>query len=81
MDIKKGTHLVLKYEDVEKYCKAGDLNALDFIRHKIKKGREKDGKPINNSYYICNVDEPYADKVLQDILQGESYKKFSSKEN
>lgn len=74
MDIKKGTHLVLKYEDIEKYCKVGDLNALDFILHKIKKGREKDGKPINNSYYICNVDEPYSDAVIKVITNGEDMK-------
>lgn len=74
MDIKKDTHLVLKYEDIEMYCGVGDLNALDFIRHKIRRGREKDGRPTNNCYYICNVDEPYAESVIKAIIDGEDMK-------
>ena len=73
-DIVKDKYVVLKNEDIEKYCKAGDLNALDFIKHKIKKGRQNEGKSANNSYYVCNTDEPYADKVLQEILKGEDDK-------
>ena len=28
----------------------------------------------NNSYYVCNIDEPYANRVLDVILQGEAEK-------
>lgn len=79
MDIKKDTHLVLKYKDIEKYCSAGDLNALDFIRHKIKKGREKDGRSVCNEYYMCNTDEPYANEVLKVIKNGEDKKNRTKK--
>jgi hypothetical protein len=75
MDIKKDSHLVLKNDDIEKYLSAGDLNALDFITHKIKKGRQQDGKSINSNYYICNTDEPYANEVLETIKKGEDEKK------
>jgi hypothetical protein len=40
----------------------------------MNKGREKDGKPVNNSYYICNVDEPYAEIVHGVIVAEEQYK-------
>jgi hypothetical protein len=32
------------------------------------------GRKIGNKYYVCNQDEPYADKVLEIILQGEQDK-------
>lgn len=31
-------------------------------------------KQPNNRYYICNTDEPYADKVLEAIRNGEDEK-------
>lgn len=37
------------------------------------------GKNTNHSYYVCNTDESYADKVLQIILKGEDVK--HNKEN
>lgn len=30
--------------------------------------------PLDNKYYVCNQDEPYADKVLEVILEGEREK-------
>lgn len=79
-DIIKEKYIVLKNEDIEKYCKVGDLNALDFIRHRIRAGRENEGKPTNNSYYVCNTDEPYADEVLHVILNGEDGKQCNKKD-
>jgi hypothetical protein len=31
----------------------------------IRAGREKDGKNPNNKYLVINVDEPYADEVIE----------------
>jgi hypothetical protein len=32
------------------------------------------GLPFNKHYYVCNQDEPYAQKVIDTILEGESEK-------
>ena len=32
------------------------------------------GKVLNQSYYVCNQDEPYAQKVIDVILEGEREK-------
>jgi len=36
------------------------------------------GKELNNKYYVCNQDEPYAQKVIDIILEGESNKIIKS---
>lgn len=34
----------------------------------------RNGKPLDHKYYVCNQDEPYAQKVLDVILEGEREK-------
>jgi hypothetical protein len=72
-EIKESTHCVIKALDAVIYLSKDELALLSEIFRKLDKCREQDGKPIND-YYICNLDEPYADKVLQAILDGEDAK-------
>ena len=32
------------------------------------------GKPMDQKYYVCNQDEPYAQKVIDIIIEGETEK-------
>lgn len=66
--IKKNTHIVIKREDVYKYLTEPELISLEYILNSISIGRARDGRKQDNTYYICNTDEPYADKVLEVIL-------------
>ena len=70
---KENTHLVLKEEDINKYLTELERNILSSIYEKIIKSRIKDGKR-ENSYYIVNVDEPYSEKILLTIADGETMK-------
>lgn len=67
MTLKENTHLVIKRKLInERLCKSDRelfYALLDLIT-----------KENYNEYIICNKDEPYADKVLQTILQGEAEK-------
>lgn len=71
--IKKDTHLVLKCEDTNEYLTQAERRVLVSLIIKIEKGRISENKKLN-SYYVCNLDEPYADKVFQTILSGEDEK-------
>ena len=72
MKIKENTHLVIKRKLInERLCKKDRelfYALLDMIT-----------KENYNEYIICNKDEPYADKVLQTILQGEAEKVDANK--
>lgn len=72
--IKKNTHIVLKKDDIDNYLNQEEICWLDKIMTSIQMTRKEEGKPLNNQYYICNKDEPYADTVLQVILDGEDKK-------
>ena len=61
-------YTVIKNTDAEKYLTKYEKLALENICSLIIKGRKMDGKK-SNSYYVCNTDEPYADKVLELILE------------
>ena len=69
--IKDNTHIVIKREDILKYLTNNQIKYFDAILNTIADGRKKDGKKTDNSYYVCNTDEPYANKVLKVILEGE----------
>jgi hypothetical protein len=71
-EIKTNTHIVIKREDILKYLTDNQIKYLDAVLNTIADGRKKDGKKTNNSYYICNTDEPYANEVLEVILKAES---------
>lgn len=75
---KESTHIVFKIEDALKYLSNEDRERLATLIFRIETGRSQDGKKLNR-YYICNADEPYADKVLQAILEGEDYKEAYAK--
>lgn len=72
--MKTNTHIVIKREDIFKYLTDNQIKYLDAVLNTIADGRKKDGKKTDNSYYICNTDEPYADEVLNVILKAESEK-------
>lgn len=57
-------YIVIKYDWLEKLDE-DQLYQLNSILKTIDN---------NNSYYVCNTDEPYANKVLEVILQGEADK-------
>ena len=44
------------------------------IMKAIQLGRIHEGKTPLNNYYVCNQDEPYAQKVIDIILAGEDEK-------
>lgn len=70
--MKTNTHIVIKREDIFKYLTDEQIEYLDAILYTIEDCRKKDGKKPDNSYYICNTDEPYANEVLEVILKAES---------
>lgn len=70
--MKTNTHIVIKREDIFRYLTDNQIKYLDAILNAIADGRKKDGKKADNTYYICNTDEPYADEVLEVILKAES---------
>ena len=37
------------------------------------------GKELDQKYYVCNQDEPYAQKVLDTIIDGENLKEIEDK--
>ena len=69
-EIKKGTHIVLKVDDIKKYLNDSQQGALSSFIKTINNGRVNDKKGLND-YYVCNVKEPYADKVYEIIINGE----------
>lgn len=72
MSIKSNTHIIIKNEDIESYLSEEQKMQLENIICTIGAGRILDNKNGYNTYYICNTDEPYANDVLQVILQNES---------
>lgn len=76
---KVNTHIVLKREDVSNYLSKSEQAALDEMIDRIIRGREKDNKKSINSYYIVNVDEPYAEAVYDIITDGEKSKALGMK--
>lgn len=62
-----------------KYLTEVEQKSLEVIMNTISEGRAEDGKKPNNKYYICNVDEPYAEMVRGVIIGGE-YAKHEGKE-
>lgn len=67
----KATHVVIKKEDALKYLPEPALQSLEQILNIIANGRNADGKKATNDYYICNIDEPYAEMVHGVIVAGE----------
>lgn len=63
--------LVLKWDNIFKYLTQGQLDMLDLLISKIDyEMRKKENKELSNKYLVVNLDEPYADKVKQLIING-----------
>lgn len=71
---KENTHIVIKREDALKYLTEVEYCALEKILNTVSEGRNKDGKKPFNNYYVCNMDEPYAEVVYGVIMGGEAVK-------
>lgn len=76
---KEITHIVIKIEDAMKYLTEVEQKSLETIINTVSRGRAEEGKNPSNKYYICNVDEPYAEMVKGVIVGGE-YAKIAGKE-
>lgn len=59
--------IVVKREDAKKYLDVSQKYALVGMFEDIDKGRKEDGKlpASNNSYVVVNIDEPYANEVIE----------------
>jgi hypothetical protein len=71
--IKGDTHIVLKVDDTQKYLTEDEQILLQKLCEKVESRRLDEGKTVNR-YYVCNMDEPYANNVLHSILKGEDDK-------
>ena len=71
---KKNMYIVIKIDDAKKYLSQEEIHALVNILGKISNGRMDDNKHPDNTYYVCNTNEPYADAVHKVILGGEALK-------
>lgn len=69
--------IVIKIEDVDRYLTEEDSWILVRLQQAILAGREKENKKLND-YWVCNRDEPYADKIIQTILEGEANKEIEN---
>ena len=65
---KKNMYIVIKRDDAKKYLSQEEIDALVNILGKISDGRMYDNKYHDNTYYVCNTDEPYADAVHKVII-------------
>ena len=74
VEIKTDAFVVIKNEDILKYLTGTEQEQLAKMLHIIATCRLDAGKRPVNSYYVCNVDEPYANKVREVILHGEGDK-------
>lgn len=73
VQIKINTHTVFKRQDAQVFLTEAEWDILNILLGKIDRCRSRAGKH-NNQYYVCNVDEPYAENVLNEILAGEREK-------
>lgn len=71
---KKNMYIVIKQEDARKYLSREEIHSLINTIGKISNGRMEDNKHPDNTYYVCNTDEPYADAVHKVIIGGEALK-------
>jgi predicted RNase H-like HicB family nuclease len=68
---KRNTHLVLKLEDMVSYLTVEEMSTLNHYGEKISRMRRYLEGKSDNSYYVINKDEPYADEILEVIKRGE----------
>jgi hypothetical protein len=73
---KENTHIVIKHDDVLTMLTSDEAVALGYILDKIENTRYEQGKKIQQSYYVVNRDEPYAQEVFDVIKRGELAKEI-----
>ena len=66
--------VVLKWEDLRNGLCETMRDALNEILADVRDYRNAQGKVPVPQYIVCNRDEPYASRVLQEILDGETDK-------
>jgi len=71
--IKQGTHIVIKVDDIKKYLNEFEKRVLMNSIKKIEECRLSEQKQLND-YYVVNRDEPYATSVFLEIVNGEMKK-------
>lgn len=71
------THIVIKREDALKYLTEVEYQTLEELQNVIIRGRANDKKTPINNYYVCNVDEDYAEIIRDVIRLGEERKDFA----
>ena len=71
---KENMYVVIKREDALQYLTEIELQSLEHLLLTIEQGRASDGEKSFNIYYVCNVDEPYAQVVHGVIIGGEATK-------
>jgi len=64
---KKETHLVFKWDDIERHLSESQIIELARMMKDIRNGRIQEGKAAENEYYVVNKDEPYAAAVFEVI--------------
>jgi D-alanyl-D-alanine dipeptidase len=72
-EIKEKTHVVLKLKDIA-YLSPSLQADLRHICRKVIELRDIMQKEPNPEYFVVNKDEPYAEKILEAILEGERNK-------
>lgn len=55
--------VVLKLDDIEKYCSFEQQEQLSGVCNEIEAGRFRDNKETEKRYFVVGTDEPYADNV------------------
>lgn len=73
-EYKTDTHVVIKRNDALTLLTVGEQIQLANILEKIRLKRFTAGKNPKPEYYIVNKDEPYADKIFEEIRKGEEAK-------
>lgn len=68
---KNNMYCVIKREDANQFLTKEEILVLDGFLQKIELGRASIGKKPCNEYYVCNVNEPYAENVHNAIVTGE----------
>jgi len=74
IEVKRNIYYVIKNKDAMEYLDENEQKFLVQIQNKICEARMLNDKKAFNEYWVCNVDEPYSDKVIEIILKGESDK-------
>lgn len=68
--VKENTHIVIKEDDIRKHLSNEEQKIFDMLYEKIMLGRYSEGR-TNALYYVVNRDEPYSEKILDVIRDGE----------